>query len=85
MNAPTRLLETLISQGRLRTSDNPVLNWMAGNCTVRTNSDGYIKISKPGVTSPHRVDGMVALVMALALANEAESGVKTPEPEIIVL
>jgi phage terminase large subunit-like protein len=85
MNAPTRLLETLISQGRLRTNDNPVLNWMAGNCTVRTNADGYIKIQKPNATSPHRVDGMVSLVMALALANDAAAGLKTPDPEIIIL
>jgi phage terminase large subunit-like protein len=85
MNGPTRFLETLISQGRLRTGDNPVLNWMAGNCTVRTNPDGYIKISKPSSTSPHRVDGMVALVMALALASDAEAGLKAPDPEIIVL
>lgn len=85
MNAGTRLLETLISQAGLRTNDNPVLNWMAGNCTVKMNADGYIKIAKPTATSPHRVDGMVSLVMALALAADAESGARTPEPEIIVL
>lgn len=85
MNSPTRALETLIAQGRLRTADNPILNWMASNCVTRTNSDGYIKIVKPSAMSPQRVDGVVALVMALALASDAEAGMRQPDPEIIVL
>lgn len=85
MNAPTRLLETLISQGRLRTADNPILNNHASNCVIRTNSEGYIKISKPSPMSPARVDGMVALTMAVGLASDADAGMKTPDPEIILL
>lgn len=85
MNAPTRLLETLIAQGRLRTSDNPILNNHASNCVIRTNSEGYIKISKPSPMSPARVDGMVALTMAVGLASDADAGMKTPDPEIILL
>jgi phage terminase large subunit-like protein len=85
MNTPTRALDGLITQGRLRTNDNPILNWMAGNCTTKTNADGYIKIAKPSPMSPSRVDGMIALVMALALASDAETAQKTPDPEIIVL
>lgn len=85
MNSSTRMLETLISQGRLRTQDNPVINWMAGNAVTKTSAEGYIKIVKPASTSPARVDGMVALVMALAGASDAEAAAKTPEPEILVL
>lgn len=85
MNAPTRLLETLIAQGRLRTADNPILNNHASNCVIRTNSEGYIKISKPSPMSPARVDGMVALTMAVGLASDADAGMKTPDPEIILL
>jgi len=85
MNSPTRLLETLIAQGRLRTQDNPIVNWMAGNCVTKTNADGYIKIVKPSTTSPSRVDGIVALVMALAAASDAEPSAKTPDPEVIIL
>jgi hypothetical protein len=40
---------------------------------------------KPSSTSPARVDGIVALVMALAGASDAEAAAKTPEPEILVL
>jgi phage terminase large subunit-like protein len=85
MNTPTRTLDTTIAQGRLRTGDNPILNWMAANAVTRENADGYIKVSKPSPMSPHRVDGIVALIMALALSNDAENAPAAAEPEIIVL
>lgn len=85
MNAPTKLLSTLISQGRLRTNDNPVLNWMAGNATARESSEGYLKVVKPSAHSPARVDGIVALIMALAIASDAESAPAPVAPEILVL
>lgn len=84
-NAPTKLLETLVSQARLRTNDNPVMNWMAANATVRSNSEGYIKVVKPSAHSPARVDGIVSLIMALALASDAESAPAPVAPEILVL
>ena len=85
MNASTKLLETLVSQGRLRTNQNPVMDWMAGNATVRESAEGYIKIVKPSAHSSARVDGMVALVMALAIASDAESAPPPVVPEILVL
>ena len=85
MNTPVKLLSTLIAQGRLRTNDNPILNFMAGNATVKTTSDGYIKIVKPSAMSPMRVDGIVALAMALGLANDEAASPPTPDPEIILL
>jgi phage terminase large subunit-like protein len=85
MSPPTKLLETLVSQGRLRTNENPVLDWMAANATVRETSDGYIKIVKPSAHSSARVDGIVALVMALAVASDAELAPAPVAPEIFVL
>jgi phage terminase large subunit-like protein len=85
MNTPTKNLDTAIAQALLRTGDNPILNWMAGNAVTRENAEGYIKISKPSPMSPHRVDGIVALIMALALAYDAEHSPAAAEPEIIVL
>lgn len=85
MNPSTKLLETLVSQGRLRTNENPVLDWMAANATVRETSDGYIKIVKPSSHSPARVDGIVALVMALGVASDAELAPAPVAPEIFVL
>jgi phage terminase large subunit-like protein len=85
LNTPTRALETLIAQAALRTNDNPVLNWMAGNAVTRENAEGYIKVQKPSAMSPSRVDGIVALIMALALAKDAETAKPSPEPEILIL
>ena len=85
MNPSTKLLETLVSQGRLRTNENPVLDWMAANATVRETSDGYIKIVKPSSHSSARVDGIVALVMALGVASDAELAPAPIAPEIFVL
>jgi phage terminase large subunit-like protein len=85
LNHSTKLLDTLIAQGRLRTGDNPILNNHASNCVLRTNSEGYIKIQKPGPMSSARVDGMAALTMAVGLANDASAGARMPDPEIIVL
>lgn len=85
MNPGTKNLETCIAQGRLRTNDNPVLNWMASNATVKENSEGYIKVMKPSPMSPQRVDGIVSLIMALALSNDDANVRPAPTPEIIVL
>jgi phage terminase large subunit-like protein len=85
LSPSTKLLETLVSQGRLRTNENPVLDWMASNATVRETADGYIKIVKPSSHSPARVDGIVALVMALAVASDSELAPAPIAPEIFVL
>ena len=79
-NQPTRNLEVVISQARLRTSDNPILNFMVANATVRSNSDGYIKVVKPAPNSTQKIDGVIALIMALAVAGEATTaGLVSPE------
>ena len=79
-NQPTRNLEVVISQARLRTSDNPILNFMVANATVRSNSDGYIKVVKPAPNSTQKIDGVIALIMALAVAGEATTaGLLSPE------
>jgi phage terminase large subunit-like protein len=84
MNPGTKLLSTLIAQSRLRTSDNPILNWMAGNATTKENHEGYVKVTKPSAMSPLRVDGIVALIMAVSVASDAPAAA-APEPEILIL
>ena len=63
MSQPTKDLEQLILSRKLNHANNPVLRWMADNCVVKTDAAGGIKIDK--AKSTDRVDGMVALVMAL--------------------
>lgn len=84
MNSPCRLLETLMESKRLRHGGNPVLNWMANNVAVRTNSEGHIRPAKPKPGSSERIDGIVALVQALgvwSVQNQTPSRV----PEIVLI
>lgn len=65
-NNPTKELERLIKLQRVRHGGNPVLRWMASNVTVNTDRNGNIMPQKdPKKTRHKKVDGIIALVMAL--------------------
>jgi len=63
MHEPTRKIEELVASKNLRHNDHPVLRWMNNNVEIRTDSEAHIKIDK--AKSTEKVDGMVALAMAL--------------------
>lgn len=75
MTEPTKELEKLVISGGLAHGGNPVLRWMASNTTVEVDAAGNIKPSKK--KSTERIDGIVALVMALG-----RTLVKTPEESL---
>jgi phage terminase large subunit-like protein len=66
MAAPTRELERLAVEGKLRHGGNPVLRWMNKNVAIRQDAAGNMKIDK--AKSAEKVDGVVAMTMALAMA-----------------
>ena len=73
MGEPTKLLERLVLQGRLRLGGNPVLRWMATNVAIETDPAANIKPSKK--RSGEKIDGIVALIMALGRATQdADAG-----------
>lgn len=63
MSAPTKELLKLIVSKQLRHGNNSVLNWMADNMAVKNDPAGNIKPDKE--KSTQRIDGIVALIMAL--------------------
>lgn len=63
MSEPTKELERLVFSGRLSDDKNPASRWMAGNMSVREDAAGNIKPDKE--KSTERIDGMVALIMAI--------------------
>jgi phage terminase large subunit-like protein len=65
MNSPAKHLESLIADGTLAHGGHPVLRWMASNVAVETDAAGNIKPSKKASTE--RIDGIVALCMALGV------------------
>jgi phage terminase large subunit-like protein len=67
-------LEAAILDRRLRHGSHPVLTWNAWNAVVEIDPTGARKIDK--AKSTERVDGMVALTMAVGLA------VRSPRPEV---
>lgn len=67
MSAPTKDLEALIMGKRIRHGGNPVLRWMADNVSVKQDPAGNLKPDK--AKSNGRIDGIVALIMALGRAN----------------
>jgi len=82
LSAPSKLLESLLYDKRLRHGGNPVLAWMANNVALYTDSNGNIKPDKG--RSTEKIDGIVALIMGLALASVAENdGVDNWSIEVI--
>ena len=75
LNAPCKLLEALVVEGRLRTGGNPVATWNANNVCVYTDPTGMIKPDK--AKSNEKIDGIAALVNGLALAMSDED----PSPD----
>lgn len=63
MSSPMKELERLIVDKQIRHGDHPVLSWMAENVIARVDPAGNIKPDKE--KSPEKIDGIVALIMAL--------------------
>lgn len=66
LNEPTKKLLELILSRELNHCGDPVLAWMADNVSARTDPAGNLKPDKS--TSTEKIDGIVALIMALSRA-----------------
>ena len=73
MNEPAKETEARIIEGKIF-HNNPVLDWMAANCSIKSDPSGNIKPIKPEKQSTVKVDGIVCLVMCvgLSMTHEAE-------------
>jgi len=65
MSAPTKQIETLVLQKKLNHGNNEVLTWMMSNVAIKRDPADNLKIDKS--KSSEKVDGMVALAMALGV------------------
>ncbi len=74
MAAPMKEFERRLLARKLHHGGNPVLRWMAGNVAVKKDPAGNLKPDK--ATSQGKIDGIVALVMALdrAMRHQGNSG-----------
>ena len=85
MSPPTKELMRLVLEHRLVHGGHPVLRWNMDNAFVRTDPAGNLKIDKQ--KSTEKVDGAVALVMALdrAMKNQNGGGSVYDERDMIFL
>jgi phage terminase large subunit-like protein len=74
MSGPTKELMNLVLARKIAHGGNPVLRWMADNMVVKQDPAGNLKPDKS--KSREKIDGMVALVMALdrATRHKGQSG-----------
>jgi phage terminase large subunit-like protein len=81
LSAPTKSLETAILSRTLRHDGHPVLRWNVSNVSVDTDAAGNLKPSKK--VSTERIDGVVALVMAIDLMDRQNS-TRPPDYQMFV-
>lgn len=84
MAAPTKALEKAILSKSLRHDGHPVLRWCVSNVAVEQDAAGNVKPSKKPGVSTERIDGVIALVMAIA-RMDANGSTKTPAFQMLVM
>lgn len=84
MSPPTKRLMELVLERKIAHGGNIVLRWMMDNVYIKTDPAGNIKMDKE--KSTERIDGAVALVMALdrAIRNSDEDSVYNERGLIII-
>ncbi len=75
MNVPCKLFERMVVSGELQHGGHPVLRWNAANVTIRENPDENLRIDKS--KSYQKVDGIVASVMAISIANARQENTES--------
>ncbi|MBS3961734.1 MAG: hypothetical protein KGZ61_07890 [Sandarakinorhabdus sp.] len=71
--------EAAMLVGKLKHGDSPILRWQASNAEFQTDPAGNRKLTKGQRRS--RIDGIVAMVMAIGLAARSEVK-KTVKPSV---
>ena len=79
MNAPTKEVERLVLEGELFHEEDPFIDWMLRNVTLRFDPAGNCKPDKE--KSGDKIDGVVASVMAVAemMIREGEEDDAIPD------
>ena len=82
MSGPTKSVEKAILARTLRHDGHPVMRWNVGNVAVEQDDAGNLKPSKK--RSTERIDGVVALIMAVD-AMDRNTATKPPTYEMVIL
>lgn len=79
MNEPTKFLESLIIDGKAYHNGDPIMAWMMGNATIKSDANGNYKPLKPEQGSVRKIDGVITMVMANGISIHQE------EPMLLVI
>jgi phage terminase large subunit-like protein len=76
LSNPSKHLEKLILSKNIKHDGNPFLGWQLGNCEVYEDVNGNIKIRKNEADKSAKVDGIIALIIAMhcSLDHPVDSG-----------
>jgi phage terminase large subunit-like protein len=69
-------VQTLVTEGKLKHPDNPILNWCLGNCRPKLDKNDRLMIVKS--SDIQRIDGVDALAIALTYWLDDKN--KAPAP-----
>lgn len=70
LNEPSKEFEAMIVGNTLvHSNEDPVLDWMAGNVHIYRDSSENVKPIKPSEDPSRKIDGIVAGIMAIGIAN----------------
>lgn len=65
LSNPSKTAEQLILKKAIKHDGNPFVGWQLGNCEVYTDVNGNVKVRKNEADPSAKVDGIIALIMAL--------------------
>jgi phage terminase large subunit-like protein len=87
MTTPCYLLEGLLKARRVRHAGHPILKWNVANVEVKRDESGRLRPVKPRVTGSYRkrIDGLVALLMGLAVLGRQAPAPAQPSYTMFVL
>jgi phage terminase large subunit-like protein len=76
LSAPSKHVEKSIMQHEIKHDGNPFLGWQLGNCEVYEDVNGNVKVRKNEADKSAKVDGIIALIIAMhcALDNPTVNG-----------
>jgi len=83
LTSATKEIEKLVKTRRLRHGNDPVLRWCAGNVVTEEDGNGNLKPSKR--KSTERIDGIAALITAMARAVRQPSEVSVYDAHGVVV
>jgi phage terminase large subunit-like protein len=81
---PTRELEARVRHGRFRHDGNTCLRWQASNVVVSRRIDDSLLPKKEGPESPHKIDAIDALLLAMGGVLRSAGGAPPKRYQVFV-